>query len=143
VADESRIDELVAYEEIRRLVADYAHGVDKRDRDRFAAVWHEDAEWQPMPGGDWLKGRDAIVDALGPIWDGNRETHHWTSNHSIQVDGDSATGLVDLDCVLQTADAQWFRVAAAWHDDYERRGERWAIARRTIEIYHHLPIADA
>ena len=44
MSDDSRIDELVAYEEIRRLVADYAHGVDKRDRDRFVSVWHEDAE---------------------------------------------------------------------------------------------------
>ena len=106
MADETTIRELQAYEHIRRLAADYAHGVDKRDADRFGSVWCEDAEWQPMPDGDWARGREAIVTAIKAIWDGVAETHHWTANHSIEVDGDSATGLADADCVMCTPDGQ-------------------------------------
>jgi ribose transport system ATP-binding protein len=123
--DDARLKVLEAYEQIRRLAADYAHGVDKRDRERFAAVWHDDASWLPMPDGDWLEGRDAIVGSLDGIWSGVNETHHWVSNHSICVDGDAATGLADVSVVMQTPDGAWTRLAATYDDVYEQRDGRW------------------
>jgi uncharacterized protein (TIGR02246 family) len=139
---EDKLRELEAYEHIRRLAADYCHGFDKRDRDRFLSVWHEDASWQVMPDTEWLQGREAILAALAATWDGVKESHHWMCNHSIQVTGDSATGLIDADCVIQTPDGKWFRVAAAYHDVYERRDDVWAIARRGIDIFHNVAIAE-
>jgi uncharacterized protein (TIGR02246 family) len=139
---EDKLRQLEAYEQIRRLVAEYALGFDRRDRERFASVWHEDASWQPMPGGDWVTGREAIVGAAAPVWDAVQETHHWMANHSIQVDGDSASAEVDADVVMQTADGNWFRIAAAYHDEYERRGDTWAILRRSSEVFHHVAIAE-
>ncbi len=41
----SRIERLEAESVIRRLVADYCHGFDKRDWDRFFGVWHDGAVW--------------------------------------------------------------------------------------------------
>lgn len=143
MADDETFRELQACEQIRRLAADYAHGVDKRDRERFVSVWHDDAAWQPLPDADWLNGHDAILSALEGMWSGLTETHHWMANHSIRVNGASATGIVDADCVVQTPDGSWFRVAATYHDDYERRGDEWKLARRTTEVSHNLPIAEA
>jgi ketosteroid isomerase-like protein len=142
VADDSKIDELVAYEEIRRLAADYAHGVDKQDFERFMSVWTQGASWQPMPDGDWSRGNDAIAATIKGIWDTVAETHHWTANHSIRITGDTATGLADADCVSQTPDGQWFRVAATYVDTYERQGGTWGIKERTTQIHHYLPIAQ-
>ena len=142
MADDEKLQELDAYEQIRRLAADYSHGVDKRDRDRFGSVWHEDASWQPMPDGDWCNGRDEILTTIDAIWQGVAETHHWTANHSIRVNGDSATGLADSDCIMKTPEGQWFRVAATYEDAYERRGDTWGILRRTTVIHHQLGIAE-
>ena len=142
MADEAKLQELEAYEQIRRLVADYCHGVDKKDIDRFAAVWLEDASWQAMPEGEWSKGRDEIVATMRGLWEGVGQTHHWGANHVIEVDGDTATGLADADIVMTDLDGKWFRIAASWSDVYERRGDRWGIARRTAQFHHYLPIAD-
>jgi uncharacterized protein (TIGR02246 family) len=140
--EDARLKVLEAYEQIRRLAADYAHGVDKRDRERFASVWHDDASWLPMPDGEWLEGRDAIVGSLDGIWSGVNETHHWVSNHSICVEGDAATGLADVSVVMQTPDGVWTRLAATYDDVYEQRDGRWMIKRRSTQIFHALPIAE-
>lgn len=50
---ETRIDRLESQFELHRLVSEYCHGVDKRDLDRFADIWHEDAVYfSPVPGVD-------------------------------------------------------------------------------------------
>lgn len=141
MSEHSKLDELVAYEEIRRLVADYAHGADKRDAERFRSVWTEDAAWQPMPGGDWSRGLDAIMASIQAVWDGLAESHHWFCNLSIRVEGDTATGLSDADCVVRSPDDQWFRIAATYSDTYAREEGRWGIKERTVQVHHHVPIA--
>jgi uncharacterized protein (TIGR02246 family) len=142
MTESSRLDELEAYERIRRLTADYSHGIDKRDRERFAAIWAETAEWEPQPGMPWCRGREAILEMLDQIWSFVAETHHWVCNHAIDVDGDSATGLSDATAVALSPDGKWTRTAASYNDVYHRVDGRWQIVRRTCQVHHALPIAE-
>jgi uncharacterized protein (TIGR02246 family) len=139
--DDRRIDDLEAYEEIRRLAADYAHGFDKRDLDLFLSVWGDDASWTTMPEGEPSVGRDAIRATCEATWQAVGDTHHWMANHSIRVDGDTATGTLDADCEVTDPDGTWFRVAATYADTYGREGGTWRITGRTTQIHHYLPMA--
>ncbi len=133
---DKKLQELDAYEQIRRVAADYCHGVDKHDRDRFASVWHQDAEGLPFPG------REAILATLDGIWGAVSETHHWACNQSVRVDGDEATGLADVDVVMQTPDGKWYRTAASYEDVYAGRDGEWRLLRRGTQIHHQIEIPE-
>ena len=36
-----------------------------------------------------------VVDLIWPAW---RETHHWTTNLVVEIDGDRARGVCDVNC---------------------------------------------
>ena len=139
---EERLHDLEAYEEIRRLIADYAHGLDKRDFARFESIWASDARWRALPDQEWVTGRKEIVVAARKLLDPVNQSSHWTANLSIRVAGDTATGLVDADCVFSSADGSWFRLGASYDDQYARRDGRWVITRRQTIIHYNLPIAE-
>lgn len=134
------IAELHAYEQIRRVVADFCHGFDKRDRGMFQAVWAPDGRWQPMPDGPWLEGESEIVGALDDMWAAFAATHHWTANHSIRISGDRATGVVDAFCLVNPIDGGWFRIAATYQDAYAADDGTWQLNNRTAQIHHYLPV---
>ena len=51
---EERLDRIGSELEIRKLTAEYCHGADKRDLDRFLAVW--------APSATWSLGEDSVYD---------------------------------------------------------------------------------
>lgn len=130
------VDRLASEGAIRALVANYCHGVDKRDRDRFVSIWHPDAEWLGGPSGD-CHGILEITRTLEErVWPGAAETHHWTSNLVIELDGDRATGLCDADVVVISPRGTPLMVAATYRDAFERRAGTWRIARRAMEVHY-------
>ena len=88
---ETRIDRLESQFELHRLVSEYCHGVDKRDLNRFLDIWHEDAVWEIGPPFGNFEGKDEVWRPLVEhIWPASRETHHWTTNLVVEIDGDRA-----------------------------------------------------
>ena len=83
------------------LMNAYAHALDTRDWDLFAALFTEDTsfamrEWaeNAVPK-DWsfeIEGRDALLAMLQNTWDGLSATHHMLSNYVVDPapDGMSA-----------------------------------------------------
>lgn len=133
---EERLDAVEAQHEIHRLVSDYCHGVDKNDEARFLSIWHSDAEWLiGEPFGDF-RGKEEIrhclVDLIWPAFD---ESHHWTTNLAVDVDGDTATGVCDVWSTGTVAATPVF-IAATYYDDFERRDGSWAISRRSVDMYY-------
>jgi uncharacterized protein (TIGR02246 family) len=130
------VDELASESAIRALVANYCHGIDKRDRDRFLSIWHPDAEWLGGPSGD-CHGIDEIARALEEkIWPGAAETHHWTSNLVIELDGDRASGMCDADVTVISPRGTPLMVAATYRDACERRAGTWRIRRREMVVHY-------
>src|SRR5690606_23914063 len=82
-----QIDYILGVLAVQRLQAEYCHGADKRDLSRFLAVWHEDGVWDV--GVAVFRGRAAIAEAVQRQWAEIEAMHHWTSNTSVDVTGDT------------------------------------------------------
>ncbi|MCR6030089.1 hypothetical protein GGQ22_01355 [Nocardioides sp. zg-579] len=131
---EAIIAELDAKEQIRRLTADYAQGLDKRKRDQFAGVWTPDASWLPSPAFGWCHGTEEILAMADKIWSAVDRTHHFVMNHVIDVDGAEASGTIDLLSENLALDGTWSRAASTHTDSYVLHDGRWLITSRSAHV---------
>lgn len=139
----ARLDRLESESAIRAVLATYCHGVDRRDPELFAGVWHEDAECLGAPFGD-RRGRDAIVAAMTEgIWPTTRRTCHWVSNVVLDIDHDRATSTCDVDVMLISAPGNANMVAATYDDVLERREQVWRMASRTMNVLYTCQLTAA
>lgn len=135
----ARLERLEAEAEIRRLNHEYCHGADKRDRDRFAAIWAARAVWVVGPE-QQFEGVDAICDAVAWQWTTLPRMHHWTSNHVVTFgpEQDSAVGEVDVCLTVQFPEGNWVRGGGVYRDEYVRTPHGWRISRRVAEHLFNL-----
>lgn len=126
---EERLELLEAELAIRRLVAVYCHGADKRDLDRFLSVWASNASWV-LSDEATFRGHDAIASVVRRQWEAFAGYVHWTSNHVVEVDGDRAKGECDVAVAVQLHNGQWLHSGGTYIDEYVRSDGRWLIARR-------------
>ena len=139
---EQRIDRIESRFAMHDLVSDYCHGFDKRDWDRFQAIWWEDAVWEIGPPFGNFEGHEGIAHVTRDIlWDAWLASSHFTTNLVIEFsDDDHASGISDVDCIGTTSDGQAQTVSASYHDDFERREGIWKIVRRKVKMYHFNPL---
>jgi len=140
----SRIERLEAESAIRRLVADYCHGFDKREWDRFVGVWHDHAVWAIVDAGVEFVGVPAIVAQGKSMWtqNGLLQSHHHNANvvMDVDLDAEAATGMTDVHVHVQFADRSWQRQIATYVDRCERRNGMWKIVRREASGTAHWTI---
>lgn len=131
------IRELEALEQLRRLTAEYAHGLDGRDLELFAGVWAEDAEWQPSPSFPWCRGVPEIRAMAERIFEGVERTHHLVTNHLFDVDIEkgTATGVSHMLSENLGRDGNFSRACATHRDRYVLSGGRWLITHRSCDLY--------
>ena len=139
---ETRIDRIESRTAMHELVSDYCHGFDKRDFDRFLAIWWDDCVWEVGPPFGTFDGHAgihrAIYEILWPAW---KASSHFTTNLVIKFTGtDPADGVCDVDCIGTTSDGQAQTVAATYTDNFERRNGVWKIAKRHVLMHHFSPL---
>ena len=137
-----RIDRLESRFAMLDLTSDYCHGFDKRDFDRFLAIWWEDCVWDIGPPFGVFERHagihTAIYDILWPAW---RQSTHCTTNLRVEFrDDDHAAGICDVDCIGTTSDGQAQTVSATYADGFERRNGVWKSARRKVTMHHFSPL---
>lgn len=138
-----RIDKLESRDAIRDLAFEYCHGFDKRDFDRFLAIWWEDCVWDIGPPFGRFEGHagihEAIHDVLWPAW---KESHHLTSNNHIRFESaDRARSVCDVDCVGVLAGEEVCQIVGATYTDLvERRDGVWKIGHRSVVIHYFNPV---
>ena len=139
---EERLDQLESRFAMLDLVSDYCIGFDKRDWDRFLAIWWEDCVWEIGPPFGDFAGHEGIARAVKEIlWPAWLKSTHFTTNLRVTFDGkDAADGMCDVDCIGTTADGQAQTVAATYTDRFERRSGVWKIARRKVTMHHFSPL---
>ena len=139
---EKRIDRIESRFAMHELVSDYCHGFDKRDWERFKAIWWDDAVWEIGPPFGNFEGHEGIAHVTKDIlWDAWLASSHFTTNLVIQfADDDHASGVSDVDCIGTTSDGQAQTVSASYYDDFERRDGVWKIVRRKVKMYHFNPL---
>ena len=139
---EERIQVLEDRESIREVIANYCRGVDQHDEALFLSIWTEDAGYLiGEPLGDH-HGLAAIKDILHAIWEAFPETHHFTTNAVIEVDGDTARSVSDVDCTATDGAGRAMLIAATYFDDLVRQDDEWRIKQRKLTIYYMTPILE-
>ena len=134
-----QIDRLDSQRAIENLVSNYCHGFDKRDFDRFLAIWWPDCVWKiGPPFGDFNDHagiHTAVKDVLWPAW---AQSQHVTSNLVVEFqDADHASGMCDVDCMgLLTDSEEATFVGATYYDRFERRDGEWKILEREVTIHY-------
>ncbi|HEX4668442.1 MAG TPA: nuclear transport factor 2 family protein [Solirubrobacterales bacterium] len=137
-----RLDAIESRLAIEDLISRYAHGFDRRSLELMMGVWHEDALFDL--GGDFgsFRGRDEIAEAVAGFWRETPWMHHFMANPLIEIDGDSATGAVALDCMQRHAEDGPTMVAGFYFDRFERRDGRWGIVERRFQLSYWAPLAE-
>ncbi|MFC4001272.1 nuclear transport factor 2 family protein [Prauserella oleivorans] len=137
----TRLDRAESVEAIRHRMHTYAHAFDKRELSGFLSIWTEDAEWTPMPGTS-VSGRAGIRQLTEQMWQSVAASHHWSVNAVIDVDGDVATAMTDVNALAQSADGGWAQTAATYRDTFRRVDGTWLLAKRETDLHHTFPVPD-
>lgn len=129
-----RLDRLEAIAAIERLVAEYSHGADKQQLDRFLAVWHADAVWDV--GTRKFTGLEEIRQAVETQWTHLAQMHHWTSNLSIDIEPGATTATAECDVnAFVEQEGGWVHSAGSYLDAYELRSGEWKISSREARVH--------
>jgi uncharacterized protein (TIGR02246 family) len=132
---EERLDRLESTDAIQRLMADYALGFDRHDRERFMHVFHEGAVYN-IPG-DFGKssGTSEIEAALCEIWKACPGTHHWITNVTVEFAGpDTAAGDAHVITYVRTSAGGEGFVHADYDNLYGRRNGLWRATSISLDV---------
>ena len=132
VDQEAAVAELLAENEIRKVLLLYSRGVDRLDRDLVRACFHEDAV---DSHGNFEGDVDSLLDWMWGVLTKFDTTMHFVGNMLIEVEGDLARA--------ETYGVAFHRGEPEkphrnlingfrYVDRFERRDGAWRIARRTV-----------
>lgn len=141
-AIEARLEHLENRFAMQDLVSDYCLGFDKRDFDRFLAIWWPDAKWEIGPPFGNFEGHAGITRAVKEIlWPAWLQSTHYTTNLRIMTKGPTLVhGVCDVYCIGTTSDGQAQTVSATYSDRFEKRGGAWKVAVRKVTMHHFSPL---
>jgi hypothetical protein len=136
----SDVERLLAYEEIRQLVARYTIAMDSRDLAAMADCFVEDVR-------DWRGrvGRHHLLEALE--WGfrrglGGEVLFTLNGTHVINLlDADRAHGTLYAHAQLGDRE-RWIHQTVVYQDDYERRDGVWYFAHRDHHLVYGMDVAE-
>lgn len=133
-ADLKRIDRMLARDEIREVLAQYARGVDRADGPLLKACYHDDAIEEH--GGNYTGNAHVYVDGAVPRIQRMGAMQHLLGASHIELEGDTAYVETYIWTFLRlTVDGRDLDTFTGGRlvDRFERRNGVWKIAhRRTV-----------
>lgn len=139
---EERLRQLENREAIRDLVANYCRALDDRDLDGFVGLYTSDCVHRQRDGSLHLEGRDALRAHYAARFLQYGVTLHTPHAHVIRFDGpDSAHGWVSGHAEMGLLGEGWL-AAFRYGDEYRREDGVWLFAKRELNTYYYLRMAD-
>lgn len=137
---EQRIARIEDRDQIRTLIARYAHGLDLPDRDTFLSVWAPDAVYKvDDPFGETV-GRAAI----GAAWDTFQRLFPYMYHHTMNIvingpHGDlaSATSFAFITGADRGGTA--WTSSCTYFDEFARIDGEWLFTRRYDQVNYMVP----
>lgn len=125
------MSEINDIEAIRRLTYEYAMAVDTMQLDALIDLFVPEAVFDPGPGGvPVMNNREEIREFFKATFEGTTNLFHLTSNHIIDVDGDTASGTAYYAASGVTSDGAGFGANGYYSDTYVRTADGWKFRRR-------------
>jgi len=137
------LERLLAYEEIRQLVARYAVAMDSRDLDALVALFVDDVQvGRDASGREELRGFfDRSLREIGI------SILHVGTHVIDLVDDDHATGVVycrgEIQVPVEDGPDRWVVQAIQYRDDYERRDGAWFFVRRRHLLWYGCDVGTS
>jgi hypothetical protein len=135
------LDELIAREAIREVVAAYSYHADSGRFDELVELFAADGVLE-VKGEPVVTGHDAIRAYLGGVGRNLADTattrmiRHFVTNLRIEMSSASqATGACYFLVVTDGGVDHWGR----YRDEYTRQGDSWLFARRTVATDGFVP----
>jgi ketosteroid isomerase-like protein len=140
---EQKIQELVDREEIRDLIATYAHRV--AHGAAFDDLFTDDGVWTirrlPDETVEVINGKAELKQHFGgPVQPGDHPLP-MIHNFLIKIDGDNATGINSNELRI-TVNGQSIIASGYYEDIYRRVNGHWKFARRDTTFIHWVPIQE-
>ncbi|MES2484113.1 MAG: nuclear transport factor 2 family protein [Pseudomonadota bacterium] len=124
---QQKIQNLIDTEDIKRLMASYCHGIDKKDEALFMGIWSEDSVYE-LPRGE-AAGVEGIRQLVHKVWREVPKCHHHITNPLIDVTGDRACANTDVIYFRKTADGVLQLLSGTYRFDFIRTAGAWKISR--------------
>lgn len=147
---ERRVARLEARQQIEAVMAEYLHLADRNpDPDRIAALFCEDAVWEPRGNlaieQQPTHGREAIRELFGALPQTMSFGAHFITNAVVEIDEEmnTAHGRWHSFELLTKENPQMQVVCLAWYEnDFVREGEEWKIKHIRFEDELSFPYLD-
>jgi gamma-hexachlorocyclohexane dehydrochlorinase len=127
---------------IQDLCTDLLIGVHKRQSERLASIWWDDADWTIEGIGTYKGPKGALELARNVIWPMFHETIHYGTNLRLDFKtADEAHGIADVLCLGNLVEGnQSVLIAAVYTDKFERRAGTWKYAKRHVRMNYFTPL---
>lgn len=125
---QARLDELIDRHEIEAAIRRISRGIDRFDRDLFLSGYHADAV---IDAGSMVGEPGRVYEAGRALHDiGQDATLHHLTNHSCDIDGDTAHAETYFIYVGHNRDGTNWAGGGRYVDRVERRDGAWRVAFR-------------
>lgn len=123
-------------DEIRNLIARYAHAADDGRSGDYADLYTPDGVIESQ--GSRAVGRAQLVALIDSIYE--YSIKHMQMNTAVQVDGNRATAQTDLLMLVMDPKGSWqVSGCARYEDDLVRYDGRWLFSRRVCVWHRNTP----
>lgn len=122
-------------QEITDLVARYADGVNRKDKETWRAIWAEDGKYS-LSGGLKKDSRDAIIELFAQSMESVESMVQLVHNGTVEIDGDSGTGRWYISEQQMLGEDKNFFVIGVYQDRYIRTKDGWKFAERHLDLLH-------
>ncbi len=130
--DPAEIRRLLDKEAIREASLHYTRGIDRHDDDIMAQAYHPDAT---DDHGAYIGDPAGFIAHAGKTHARNWDVHHhYITNQTIDLDGDTAHVETYFLAVLKRKSGPVDMVGGRYVDRFERREGRWAVADRVCLV---------
>ncbi len=116
----------------------YADAVRRGDADAWGALWTDGAVWVLGPGRE-IVGKEAIVATWRQSLAKYSRVVQMYLSSSFQIDGDTASGRIQLVELIEVADGTRRILAGHYDDQYVHAGGAWRFSGRALTQYYAGP----
>src|SRR4051794_36933919 len=127
---DAQVRQLVDRQAILDCIHRYTRGVDRLDADLTLSAYHEDAV---DDHGTFIGSPREFVEWLWPRPDTRWTRQHFVTNHTCELDGDTAHTETYYLCAMRPKDREVTTISGGRYiDRFERRDGEWRIAARVV-----------